>query len=330
MRLHYRGHWLLRRDANFTLVTILWGNVAINVLLTLLAESLLAGVAAFMFSTVVITFIGEIIPQAFFSRHALPVAARLAPLVRFYQFVFWPIARPIGRVLDHWVGPEGIPWFREAELRDVLRYHARSADSEVGRLEAVGAMNFLALDDLPAAHEGEPLDPRSILRLPFEGEHPVFPRFQRAADDPFLRRVDASGKKWAVLVDDAGEPRIVLDAHVFLRGVLLGDSRFRAEAACHRPLVIRDVETTLGHVLPRLTVHPERVGDDVIDHDLILLWTTGEKRIITGADILGRLLRNIARVAYPVAGDGASAAKAMRTQSRIPTGAPEPGPPGHL
>lgn len=28
----------LRRDANFTLVTILWGNIAINVLLTLLAE----------------------------------------------------------------------------------------------------------------------------------------------------------------------------------------------------------------------------------------------------------------------------------------------------
>jgi hypothetical protein len=30
--------------------------------------------------------------------------------------------------------------------------------------------------------------------------------------------------------------------------------------------------------------------DDVIDHDLILLWAD-EKRVITGADILGRLLR---------------------------------------
>jgi hypothetical protein len=30
--------------------------------------------------------------------------------------------------------------------------------------------------------------------------------------------------------------------------------------------------------------------DDVIDHDLILLWSD-EKRVITGADILGRLMR---------------------------------------
>ena len=33
--------------------------------------------------------------------------------------------------------------------------------------------------------------------------------------------------------------------------------------------------------------------DDVIDDDLILIWTD-EKRVITGADILGRLLRGIA------------------------------------
>jgi metal transporter CNNM len=33
----------------------------------------------------------------------------------------------------------------------------------------------------------------------------------------------------------------------------------------------------------------------VVDEDLILLWTDAEKRIITGADILGRLLRGITR-----------------------------------
>ena len=36
-------------------------------------------------------------------------------------------------------------------------------------------------------------------------------------------------------------------------------------------------------------IHPE---DDVIDNDLILVWGE-EKRIITGADLLGRLLRGI-------------------------------------
>ena len=40
----------LRKDFNFLLTTILWGNVAINVLLTLLSKSVMAGVSAFFFN----------------------------------------------------------------------------------------------------------------------------------------------------------------------------------------------------------------------------------------------------------------------------------------
>lgn len=149
----------LRQNANFTLVTILWGNVAVNVLLTLLADSLLAGVAAFLFSTVVITFVGEIMPQAYFSRHALWAAARLALLLRLYQALLWPVAWPVGKLLDFWIGTEGIPWLRESELRELLRHHARSDDTEIGALEATGAINFLKLDDIPVGAEGEPLHP---------------------------------------------------------------------------------------------------------------------------------------------------------------------------
>ena len=36
--------------------------------------------------------------------------------------------------------------------------------------------------------------------------------------------------------------------------------------------------------------HPE---DDIVDYDLILFWGD-KKRVITGADLLGRLLRGIA------------------------------------
>jgi len=39
-------------------------------------------------------------------------------------------------------------------------------------------------------------------------------------------------------------------------------------------------------------VEPRHAEDDVVDEDIILLWGD-EKRIITGADILGRLLRGI-------------------------------------
>jgi hypothetical protein len=48
----------------------------------------------------------------------------------------------------------------------------------------------------------------------------------------------------------------------------------------------------LGEVLPRLRVQTGSEKDDVIDDDLILIWAD-EKRVITGSDILGRLLRGI-------------------------------------
>ena len=84
----------LRRDSNLLLTTLLWGNVGVNVLLTLLTDSVSTGLGAFLFSTFGITLFGEIVPQAYFSRNALRVGARLIPLVRFYQLVLYPIAKP--------------------------------------------------------------------------------------------------------------------------------------------------------------------------------------------------------------------------------------------
>ena len=80
----------MREDSNFLLTTILWGNVGINVLLTLLSNSVMAGVVAFLFSTFIITFLGEIFPQAYFSRHALRMGYYLSPVLRFYQFILYP------------------------------------------------------------------------------------------------------------------------------------------------------------------------------------------------------------------------------------------------
>lgn len=99
-----------------------------------------------------------------------------------------------------------------------------------------------------------------------------------------------------VIADGAGRPRFVLNAHEFLRDALFAGEDFDPVAACHRPLIVEDRKRPLGRVLNRLTVRPERPGDDVIDEDLILVWTPEDKRIITGADILGRLLRGITRV----------------------------------
>jgi metal transporter CNNM len=282
----------LRKDTYFLLTTILWGNVGINVLLTLLSNSVMTGVTAFFFSTVLITFAGEITPQAYFSRHAMRMGSLLAPLLRFYQLLLYPVAKPCALVLDRWLGEEGISYFKERDLHTVIHRHIEAEDSDVGRLEGIGAMNFLKLDDITVTREGEHVDPDSIISLPAKAGLPVFPAFERHALDPFLLDVNSSGKKWVIIVDERNEPRLVLNANAFLRDTLFGGGTINPYSYCHRPILVRDPTTLLGEVLPRLRVQTGSEKDDVIDDDLILIWAD-EKRVITGSDILGRLLRGI-------------------------------------
>jgi metal transporter CNNM len=283
----------LRQDSNLTLATIVWGNVGTNVLLTLLSDSVLTGVAAFAFSTFAITFLGEIVPQAYFSRNALRVTASFAPLLKLYRVLLFPIAKPTAMFLNWWLGPEGITLLRERDFRALIMKHVETTGTEVGKLEAVGALNFLDLDDIAVVEEGEPIDPRSVIALPWEKGRPVLPRFSCSPDDPFLRRIDASGKKWIILTDTPGVPQLVLDAHHFLRDALFEKASLRPEAYWHRPIIVQDIRAKLGDVIGRMKVTVEHPEDDVVDDDMILVWGE-QKRIITGADLLGRLLRGIA------------------------------------
>lgn len=284
----------MRRDSNFLLTTILWGNVGVNVLLTLLSDSVLAGLAAFGFSTFGITLFGEILPQAYFSRHALRVGAALAPFLRFYQYVLFVVAKPTALLLDVWLGPEGITYLRERDLRAIITKHVHAEETDLDREEGLGAINFLKLDDISVAEEGEPVDPDSVIPLPVHVDLPILPPFQPDPDDPFVRQVRSSGHKWAVLTDGEYTPLLVLDCDAFIRGVFEKGAAYNAYEACHRPIVVTDPDTSVGDVLPLFAVLPEHQDDDVIDHDLILLWGP-KRRILTGADLLGRLLRGIAR-----------------------------------
>ncbi len=284
----------LRENANFALVTILWGNVAVNVLLALLSGSVMTGVAAFLFSTVVITIFAEIIPQSYFSRHSLRMASLLSPVLRMYQVLLYPVAWPTAWVLDRWLGGEQIRYFREKDLHEVLKLHMESADSDIARVEGQGAINFLKLDDVPMDEEGEPVDPDSVIELPFESGKPVFPKIAHAADDPFLVDVNKSGKSWVVLVDGEKEPQFVLRAEDFIREALFSPERFRPLRHCHRPIIVRHEKRKLGDLIQQFRVRQGEPTEDIVEDDVILLWGD-DKRVVTGTDILGRLLRGIAR-----------------------------------
>jgi hypothetical protein len=85
---------------------------------------------------------------------------------------------------------------------------------------------------------------------------------------------------------------MVLNANAFLRSVIFSSEQVSPYNFCHRPIIVSDAKTLLGKVITKLKVHGKTSIDDVIANDLILLWSD-DKRVITGTDILGRLLRGI-------------------------------------
>ncbi|WP_339669872.1 DUF21 domain-containing protein [Dasania marina] len=295
----------LREDSNFLLATILWGNVSINVLLTLLSDSVLVGLYAFLFSSIAITILGEIIPQAYFSRNALNVGSLLKPVISFYQLLLYPVARPTAIMLDGWLGKEGITYLREKELKGIIKAHIDSEDADMEHVEGIGAINFLSVEDIQVADEGEVLDPASIIELPCRLDLPTLPEPGTENFKRFIQQVHQSGHKWVVLTDEHQQPQLTLDADGFIRSALLDNlsltdagptaPSFDPYKFCHRPVVVKDQQLSLGAAMKllKMAAGKDSHSDEVMDKDIILVWTQEQCRVITGADILGRLLKGI-------------------------------------
>lgn len=283
----------MRQDSNFLLTTILWGNVGINVLLTLLSESIMAGFLSFAFSTVLITFFGEIIPQAYFSRHALKMASLLAPVLKFYQVILYPVAKPCALMLDSWLGKESVQFFTENNIKLFIKKHMEGYDNEIDYLEGRGAINFFSLDDKHVEEEGEDINPLSIITLIRISNQLVFPDYSPKESDSFIRQINASGEKWIVFTDENDQPKLALDADGFIRSAVVCKTGESIEKYCHSPIVVTDKSTNLGMLIKQLKSKTSVDADTPIDTDVVLFWTKDSKRIITGADLFGRLLEGI-------------------------------------
>lgn len=135
----------IRKKGNLLLTTLLLGNVAVNTALSIYLGSIVSGVVAGVVATSLIFLFGEIIPQAVFSRHALWFGSRLAPLVKFFRFIFFPIAYPISFALDKLLGHEISNLYTRNEILQIVSELEDSEHSDVDRDEeriVHGALKF--------------------------------------------------------------------------------------------------------------------------------------------------------------------------------------------
>ena len=99
-----------------------------------------------------------------------------------------------------------------------------------------------------------------------------------------------------MITDETDSPKLALDSDAFLRHVLFRKEPVAPFKFCHAPIIVQSKSAPLGSVLGRLKAGSREPADNIIEHDVILLWGD-EKRVITGPDILGRLMQGITRAA---------------------------------
>jgi metal transporter CNNM len=123
----------IRRQGNLLLTTLLFGNVAVNSILSVFLSSLATGVIAATVATTLIFLFGEIIPQAAFSRHAMWVGEKAAPFVRVLMVLLYPVTFPIAYMLDRVLGAEMHTLYSKGELMAIV---SELEDSEHSPIDA--------------------------------------------------------------------------------------------------------------------------------------------------------------------------------------------------
>lgn len=135
----------VRKKGNLLLSTLLLGNVAVNTTLSIFLGSIASGVVAGLIATALIVVFGEIIPQAVISRYALWFGAKTIWFTKIVLVLFFPIAFPIAKLLDLFLGNELPTVYSNKELMDIISEHEDSEHSTIDEDEeriVHGALQF--------------------------------------------------------------------------------------------------------------------------------------------------------------------------------------------
>lgn len=106
------------------LVTLLLCNAGAMEALPIYLDKLFNQYVAIILSVTFVLFFGEVIPQAICTRYGLAVGSNFVWLVRILMVICYPIAYPIGKILDCVLG-HNEALFRRAQLKALVSIHSK-------------------------------------------------------------------------------------------------------------------------------------------------------------------------------------------------------------
>eukprot|EP00796_Vickermania_ingenoplastis_P012511 gene12511-8567_t len=161
----YAGNILpLRKLGHQLLVVLLLGNMLTLVLTSQLVAAILNSSVFinFIASTSLILIFGEIIPMSICSngKYALFLGSASIPVLRLSLVVLYPVARPLGLLLDCLVPHEAGEVFDRAELKKLISLHSEkfAFQTGMGKEESKMILSALELRECSARDVMTPLD----------------------------------------------------------------------------------------------------------------------------------------------------------------------------
>jgi len=246
----------IRKNGNLLLCTLLLGNVAVNSAMAIFLGNIATGLVAGIISTALIVTFGEIIPQAFFSRHALKFGANSVWLVRIFIFILYPIAYPMAMLLNKVLGEELSTIWSKKEIEEIIRHHEDAIESEIDEDEERIMLGALAFSDMTASMIATPRPVVFALN------------YDMVIDDNLIKTIKEKGFSRIPLFTSANEK-------VNFEGILLAKD-------------LLGVDTKAGEKL-RDYVRPEilEIKEDMRLDDLLNLFISSRKHLACVYDEFG-------------------------------------------
>jgi len=137
----------IRRRTHLTLAAILLTNVAAVSATSLVLEQELAGLLAWILSTLLIVVLGEIVPQAIFLKEPLKWTSRFVGVLKVMIFITYILSKPLEMLLDFLLPHRKAKLQTRSELGLLISEHIDDKSSELDDDEVEIMKGALALSE---------------------------------------------------------------------------------------------------------------------------------------------------------------------------------------
>ena len=169
-----------RKDGYYLIFCILLGNVGVNTAMSILLGNVTSGIIGGLLATALITLFGEILPQAIFTQRGYRLVRYFFWLLDVIYVLFWPLAKPMSKVLNRWIGKEPAQLYSHQEFTQMIHEHAEHAMSKIDFDESRIARGALEFSQKTASDIATPLGEVLAVELDDELDATLVAQLKRA------------------------------------------------------------------------------------------------------------------------------------------------------